>query len=258
MNLMLHGIDNPHFKYTDALSKGYEERACYRLILANPPFKGSIDESDMANRFVTKTRKTELLFLQLIYELLEVGGRAAVIVPDGVLFDSSNAHIDVRKLLVDKCGLQGIVSMPSGVFKPYAGVNTAVLLFTKSGETKKVWFYNMQADGYSLDDKRQKIPANDIPAILHEWQRWTKDEANYATGDKNITLVDADVIRDNKYDLSISRYKAVEHQTVEYEQREAILDKLMAMEEEIAYVVKNIKNKLTPSPLSTETKTPLL
>ena len=172
MNLMLHGVDNPNFRYTDALSKQFNEKQCYDVILANPPFKGSIDESDMNERFSVKTKKTELLFVELIYDLLESGGRAAVIVPDGVLFGTSNAHVGVRKILVDQCRLEGIVSMPSGVFKPYAGVSTAILIFTKGAPEKdyNVWFYDMQADGFSLDDKRQKISDNDIPDIVKEFK----------------------------------------------------------------------------------------
>ena len=244
MNLMLHGIDNPQFRYADALSKAYTEKGAYRVVLANPPFKGSIDQSDMAARFKTATTKTELLFLELIYDLLEVGGRAAVIVPDGVLFGTSNAHISVRQMLLDKCGLHGIVSMPSGVFKPYAGVSTAVLFFTKGSETKKVWFYSMTADGYSLDDKRQKIAANDIPDILKEWKAWTASPTTYKATSTNVVLVNADDICNNKYDLSISRYKPVEYKAVSYESPDAILDKLMAMENEIGDLVKGLREKI--------------
>lgn len=192
MNLMLHGIDQPNFRYSDALSKAYEEKGRYDVILANPPFKGSIDDSDVHARFKLKTSKTELLFLELIYDLLVIGGRAAVIVPDGVLFGSSNAHVEARKILVDKCQLQGIVSMPSGVFKPYAGVSTAILFFTKGGDTGAVWFYDMQSDGFSLDDKRQKIAANDIEAIKKEWKRYGDLKKLYAPEDKNVVLVDVD------------------------------------------------------------------
>ncbi|MGB2867393.1 MAG: class I SAM-dependent DNA methyltransferase, partial [Bacteroidota bacterium] len=166
MNLMLHGIDNPNFRYTDTLSKGFSERQQYDVILANPPFKGSIDKSDINERFTTKTTKTELLFIELMHDLLVTGGRCGVIVPNGVLFGTSNAHVDLRKILVDKCKLEGVISMPSGVFKPYAGVSTAVLVFQKGGTTDNVWFYDMEADGFSLDDKRQKTTENDIPNII--------------------------------------------------------------------------------------------
>jgi type I restriction enzyme M protein len=245
MNLMLHGIDKPHFKYADALSKAYDEKGAYRVILANPPFKGSIDKTDMAARFKTATSKTELLFIELIYDLLETGGRAGVIVPDGVLFGTSNAHQTVRQLLLDKCNLQGIVSMPSGVFKPYAGVSTAALFFTKTGsKTDTVWFYDMQADGYSLDDKRQKLAANDIPDITKEWKAWTADYKTYKPQSSRVTMVPAETIRSNKYDLSISRYKSANYTAVSYETPDAILDKLMVMEEEIGTIVKSLREKI--------------
>lgn len=244
MNLMLHGIDQPNFRYSDALSKSFEEKGKYDVVLANPPFKGSIDDSDIHARFKTKTRKTELLFLELIYDLLVMGGRAAVIVPDGVLFGTSNAHTDIRKMLVDKCQLQGIVSMPSGIFRPYAGVSTAILLFTKGGVTNNVWFYDMHADGFSLDDKRQKIAANDIASIQREWKAWHVNGIAYEPADNNVVMVDVNDIRNNKYDLSISRYKKMIYNSVSYEQPEVILEKLMAMEDEIGYLVSEIKNKL--------------
>ena len=244
MNLMLHGIDEPHFRYSDALSKSFEEKNLYEVVLANPPFKGSIDESDINARFKTRTKKTELLFIELIYDLLQMGGRAGVIVPDGVLFGTSNAHVAVRQLLVDQCQLQGVVSMPSGVFKPYAGVSTAVLLFTKAGITNKVWFFDMQADGFSLDDKRQKIAQNDIPTIISEYHKWINDSKHYKPSSSLVHLVDVEEIRKNKYDLSISRYKPVEYKTVQYEAPEVILEKLIMMEQEIGYLVKNLKEKL--------------
>jgi type I restriction enzyme M protein len=174
MNLMLHGIDNPNFRYMDSLSKAYKDREMYDVILANPPFKGSIDKSDINERFSVKTTKTELLFVELMYDLLVTGGRCGVIVPDGVLFGTSNAHFGTRKMLVDKCKLEGVISMPSGVFRPYAGVSTAVLVFQKGGTTDNVWFYDMEADGFSLDDKRQKVAENDIPDIVAKWQAIAK------------------------------------------------------------------------------------
>ena len=174
MNLMLHGIDNPNFRYMDTLSKTFTEKTQYDVILANPPFKGSIDKSDINERFSVKTTKTELLFIELMYDLLVTGGRCGVIVPDGVLFGSSNAHVDLRKILVDKCKMEGVISMPSGVFKPYAGVSTAVLVFQKGGTTDNVWFYDMEADGFSLDDKRQKVTENDIPDIIAKWKDQNK------------------------------------------------------------------------------------
>jgi type I restriction enzyme M protein len=171
MNLMLHGIAAPNFRYTDTLSKAFGEERTYDVVLANPPFKGAIDASDVNPTLPVKCKKTEILFLHLFLRLLENGGRAAVIVPDGVLFGSSNAHVDIRKKLIEENRLDGVVSMPSGVFRPYAGVSTAVLLFTKGGTTEKIWFYDMEHDGYSLDDKRQRVPANDIPDLLDCWKQ---------------------------------------------------------------------------------------
>src|SRR5436190_4284892 len=170
MNLMLHGITAPNFRYTDTLSKAFTEERAYDVVLANPPFKGAIDASDVNPTLPTKCKKTEILFLHLFLRLLENGGRAAVIVPDGVMFGSSNAHVDIRKKLIEENSLDGVVSMPSGVFRPYAGVSTAVLLFTKGGTTDKIWFYDMEHDGFSLDDKRQRVAGNDIPDILDCWK----------------------------------------------------------------------------------------
>src|ERR1035441_9806669 len=169
MNLMLHGIAAPNFRYTDTLSKAFAEERVYDVVLANPPFKGAIDSADVNPTLPVKCKKTEILFLHLFLRLLENGGRGAVIVPDGVLFGSSNAHVDVRKKIIEENRLDGVVSMPSGVFRPYAGVSTAVLLFTKGGTTERIWFYDMEHDGYSLDDKRQKVAENDIPDVLDCW-----------------------------------------------------------------------------------------
>ena len=170
MNLMLHGISHPNFRYTDALSKAFNEESCYDVVLANPPFKGAIDSADVNPSLPAKGKKTEILFVHLFLRLLENGGRAAVIVPDGVLFGSSNAHVEIRRKLIEENRLDGVVSMPSGVFRPYAGVSTAVLLFTKGATTERIWFYDMEHDGYSLDDKRQRVPENDIPDLLDCWQ----------------------------------------------------------------------------------------
>ncbi|HXG88453.1 MAG TPA: class I SAM-dependent DNA methyltransferase [Vicinamibacterales bacterium] len=169
MNLMLHGIAAPNFRYTDALSKAFTEERAYDVVLANPPFKGAIDSADVNPTLPVRCKKTEILFLHLFLRLLENGGRAAVIVPDGVLFGSSNAHVDVRRKIIEENRLDGVVSMPSGVFRPYAGVSTAVLLFTKGGRTENIWFYDMEHDGYSLDDKRQNVAENDIPDVLDCW-----------------------------------------------------------------------------------------
>ncbi len=236
MNLMLHGIDNPNFCQTDTLSKAFKEKEIYEVVLANPPFTGSIDKSDINERFSVKTTKTELLFVELTYDLLVTGGRCGVIVPDGVIFRMSNAHINTRKILMDKCKLEGVISMPSGVFKPYAGASTAVLIFQKSGTTDKVWFYDMEADGFSLDDKRQKIEANDIPDIIEKWK--TKAES------KKSLLVSVDEIRENKYDLSISRYKPIEHKEIKYEKPDVIMKKVLKLEKEIAQDIEEIQTML--------------
>lgn len=171
MNLMLHGLTSPRFHYTDTLSKGFNEERAYDIVLANPPFKGAIDSGDVNPSLPTKCKKTEILFLHLFLRLLENGGRAAVIVPDGVLFGSSNAHVEIRRKLIEENRLDAVVSMPSGVFRPYAGVSTAVLLFTKAAATERIWFYDMEHDGFSLDDKRQPVPENDIPNLLACWQQ---------------------------------------------------------------------------------------
>jgi type I restriction enzyme M protein len=271
MNLMLHGIDNPNFRYMDSLSKAFTEKQQYDVILANPPFKGSIDKSDINDRFTTKTTKTELLFIELMYDLLVTGGRCGVIVPDGVLFGTSNAHIGTRKILVDKCKLEGVISMPSGVFKPYAGVSTAVLVFQKGGTTDNVWFYDMEADGFSLDDKRQRVGQNDIPDIVAKWKERgdfrlrnsdfglkklaAEPKREYKAEGKNhipqssirnskCFVVPVDEIRANKYDLSISRYKEIEHKEIEYEKPEVIMKKVLELEKEIAKDVEEVKNML--------------
>ena len=177
MNLMLHGIRSPRFFYSDTLSKGFGERCDYDVILMNPPFKGAVDKEDVHEELKKGATKSELLFLHLILEALDSGGRCAVIVPDGVLFGSSKAHVETRKRLIEQNGLQGVISMPSGVFKPYAGVSTAVLFFTKNATTDRIWYYDMEHDGFSLDDKRQKVAENDIPDILTCWQH--RDDATF-------------------------------------------------------------------------------
>lgn len=170
MNLMLHGIQSPQFFYMDTLSKGYDGAGEFDVILMNPPFKGAVDKGDVHPDLPSDTTKSELLFLHLILRALDMGGRAAVIVPDGVLFGSSRAHVEVRKRIIEENRLDGVVSMPSGVFKPYAGVSTAVLLFTRGAQTKNIWFYDMEHDGFSLDDKRVKVDDNDIPDVLKCWE----------------------------------------------------------------------------------------
>jgi len=247
MNMILHGIENPQLIDVDALSEantGFTAKAT--LALANPPFKGSLDREAVDGKIlsVVDSKKTELLFLALILKGLKLGGRAAVIVPDGVLFGSSNAHLQIRKELIDRQKLQAVISMPSGVFKPYAGVSTAVMLFTKteSGGTDHVWFYDMKADGLSLDDKRQPIDKNDIPDIIKRFHD-LKAEQGRARTDKSF-MVPVKEIRDNKYDLSINRYKEVVHEEVVYEKPEVIIAQIEQLDKERAELMSQLKGLL--------------
>ena len=239
MNLMLHGITNPNFTYTDTLSKKYNEDSLYNIILANPPFKGSIDKNDINETLSLTTTKTELLYVNRIINSLTIGGRAGVIVPDGVLFGSSNAHKQLRKMLIEDCELQGVISMPSGVFKPYAGVSTAIIIFVKGGKTEKVWFYDMTADGYTLDDKRNKIEPSDIPNIITSWKKRDKEDNT----DRKLKhfFVPVNEIVENNYDLSINRYKEIVYEEVEYEKPALILSKIKAIEDEIRNEIDELK-----------------
>ena len=235
MNMMTHGVDNPFIEYRDSLSDQNPDKDKYSLIMANPPFKGSLDydivSADLLK--VCKTKKTELLFLALFLRMLKIGGRCACIVPDGVLFGSSKAHKAIRREIVENNRLEAVVSMPSGVFKPYAGVSTAVLVFTKtnSGGTDNVWFYDMKADGYSLDDKRSEVKENDIPDIVERFHNLDKE------GDRKRTeqsfFVKKEEIVENDYDLSINKYKEVEYVPVEYPPTEEILKEIKSIEADI-------------------------
>jgi len=240
MNLVLHGIDHPDLHYADTLSKAFEEREKYDVVLANPPFKGFIDKSDISDQFKVKTTKTELLFLELFIRLLVTGGRCGAILPDGVLFGSSKAHQEVRKALVENNQLEGVISMPSGVFRPYAGVSTAIVIFTKGGTTDKVWFYDMEADGFSLDDKRQKVSENDIPDIIQKWKA-RDPKTKSPKGDKWF-WVDANEIRENKYDLSISRYKEVQYEQEKYDPPKKIINRVLKLEDEIRAQVNEVES----------------
>ncbi|BCN31860.1 class I SAM-dependent DNA methyltransferase [Anaeromicropila herbilytica] len=236
MNLMLHSIDNPNVSQTDTLSKRFEEENKYTIVLANPPFKGSIDEGDISATLLkgAKTTKTELLFMKLITRILDLGGRCAVIVPDGVLFGSSKAHKDIRKSIVEENALEGVISMPSGVFKPYAGVSTAILIFTKGGETDRVWFYDMQSDGYSLDDKRIKLEDDgDIPNIIDSFKKIKENKELEPEKDDNWFWVTKDEICDNGYDLSINKYKEVVYEAVHYDPPKEIMDRIKRVDIEI-------------------------
>lgn len=235
MNMLLHGVDNPNISYRDSLSEQNKDIEKYSLVLANPPFKGSLDyEAVSADLLkVTKTKKTELLFLALFLRILKKGGRAAVIVPDGVLFGSSKAHKQIRKEIIENNKLDAVISMPSGVFKPYAGVSTAILIFTKtgSGGTDKVWFYDMKADGYSLDDKRQEVSENDIPDIIDRFKNLEAETERERT--EQSFMVDFDEIKANGYDLSINKYKEIVYEPVEYEPTDVIFGKIEKIESEI-------------------------
>jgi type I restriction enzyme M protein len=279
MNMMLHGVDNPAITYRDSLGQEHgTEEGRYSLVLANPPFAGSLDYENVAKDLLqtVKTKKTELLFLALFLRLLKPGGRAAVIVPDGVLFGSSTAHKALRKMLVEDQKLDGIVSLPGGVFKPYAGVSTAILFFTKtnSGGTDNVWFYDMQADGYSLDDKRQPLlsedklglqPARDVrnqlskeehsknnlPDVLARWNSLKAVHPEPVEGseltrprtEQSFCVPKADIAA-NGYDLSINRYKEVVHAQVQHRAPQEILAELAKLEDEIAAGMKALEGML--------------
>ena len=235
MNMMTHGVDNPAIAYRDSLSDQNPDRERYSLILANPPFKGSLDADIVSADLLKtcKTKKTELLFLALFLKMLRVGGRCACIVPDGVLFGSSKAHKDIRKELVENHRLEAVISMPSGVFKPYAGVSTGVLIFTKTGHggTDKVWFYDMRADGFSLDDKRSPVAENNIPDIVARFRDLAAEECRERT--EQSFLVPRAEIAENGYDLSINKYKKTEYVPVEYPPTSEIFAELRELETEI-------------------------
>ena len=234
MNMMTHGIDSPFIEYRDSLSDQNPDKDKYSLILANPPFKGSLDYDIVSTDLlkVCKTKKTELLFLALFVRMLKVGGRCACIVPDGVLFGSSTAHKAIRKEIIENQRLEAIISMPSGVFKPYAGVSTGILIFTKTnhGGTDNVWFYDMQADGLSLDDKRSPVSENDIPDIIERFRNRDK-EADRSRTDKSFMVPVKEII-DNDYDLSINKYKKVEYVPVEYPSTDEIMKQIMELDAE--------------------------
>ena len=248
MNMLLHGVENPDIRYRDSLAQADDDEAeKYSLILANPPFAGSLDYESTARDLqqIVKTKKTELLFMALFLRLLQTGGRAAVIVPDGVLFGSSKAHKALRRMLVEEQKLDAVISMPSGVFKPYAGVSTAIVLFTRtnSGGTDHVWFYDMRADGFSLDDKRSPQPdTSDLPDILSRWQNRAAETERQRT-DQSFLVPGAEIVG-NDYDLSINRYKEVEYEAVEHDSPRVILERLARLEEEIVAGRKELEGLL--------------
>jgi type I restriction enzyme M protein len=249
MNMLLHGIESPDIRYRDSLSEGAsEDSEKYTLILANPPFAGSLDYESTSKDLqrVVKTKKTELLFLALFLKLLKAGGRAAVIVPDGVLFGSSKAHKDLRRILVEDQKLDAVVKLPSGVFRPYAGVSTAILLFTKtnSGGTDEVWFYDVHADGFSLDDKRNPVEANDLPDVLERWASRTTTERDRALTERSFCVPKADIVAQG-YDLSLNRYKEIVHDEVEHRPPLEIIADIEALEDEIAKDLAELKAMLS-------------
>lgn len=250
MNLLLHGVEAPDIHYQDTLSGSFTERFPrqaengFDVVLANPPFKGSLDEDDVHKNLLSKvkTKKTELLFVALILRMLKLGGRSATIVPDGVLFGSSKAHQALRRLLLDANQLEGVISLPSGVFKPYAGVSTGILIFAKGGRTDSVFFYDVQADGLSLDDKRNEVRENDLPDALARWRKRKPKKDTDRTG--KAFFVPADEIRAAKYDLSINRYRELVHEEQRHEPPLTILKKMKKLEAEIQDDIVNLENML--------------
>jgi len=264
MNLMMHGIDNPQVDYKDTLSKSFNEDAQYDIIMANPPFTGNIDKGDINEGLKLPTTKTELLFVERIFNMLKMGGTAAVIVPSGVIQNSGKAFEALRKLIIEKAELKAVIALPGGVFKPYAGVSTAILIFTKGGETNHVWFYDMKADGYTLDDKRNKIAVSDLPDIVQRYKNRLKqdlqdsgmnkikssDESGKSSNSDNpdsdrrlkFFMVPKKEIVENKYDLNLSTYKEEVYEEVVYEKPEVIFGKLENLEMDIEIRMKELKS----------------
>lgn len=249
MNLMQHGIENPNIEHKNSIGEDNEDKNKYTLVLANPPFKGSVEAEEIAKDLLAitnKTKKTELLFLALFLRILKTGGRCASIVPDGVLFGSSNSHKAIRKEIIENHKLEAIISMPSGVFKPYAGVSTAIMIFTKTGQggTDKVWFYDMTADGFSLDDQRQPVKENDIPDIIERFNnRESEEEQKRARTEKSFFVPKEEIV-ENDYDLSINKYKEVVIEKKEYENPKVILKRVLEMEDEIQQNLKELEGIL--------------
>ncbi|MGV3681818.1 MAG: N-6 DNA methylase [Acidovorax sp.] len=254
MNLVMHGVGEPDVHYQDTLSQSFEERhpkgskGAFDLILANPPFKGSLDEQDVAPDLlrVVKTKKTELLFIALILRMLKVGGRSATIVPDGVLFGSSKAHVQLRQHLIENNQLEAVISLPSGVFKPYAGVSTAIIIFARGGKTENVFFYDVQSDGFTLDDKRTQIGdgKGDLPDVLDKYQRWCDGSTRLEDRTAQAFEVDIDSIRALDYDLAIGRYQVHAHEQVSHAPPAKILSRLIALEAEISKDLADLQGML--------------
>lgn len=246
MNLMMHGITQPKIDYTDTLSKNYREENTYNTVLANPPFTGSIDKGDLNPKFTIKTTKSELLFIERIFQMLTEDGTASVVVPQGVLFGNGSAFKDVRKILIDKCELKAVISMPSGIFKPYAGVATAILVFTKGGETENVWFYEMKSDGRTLDDKRTEILKPDGErdfGDIHEIIKQFKNKKKNTDRKKQHFIIPVSEIRENEYDLSLNKYKEETYEEASHQDPKKILAKMGELEQEIFSEIEEL-NKL--------------
>ena len=254
MNLVMHGVAEPDVHYQDTLSQSFEERhpkgskGAFDLILANPPFKGSLDEQDVAPDLlrVVKTKKTELLFIALILRMLKVGGRSATIVPDGVLFGSSKAHVQLRQHLIENNQLEAVISLPSGVFKPYAGVSTAIIIFAKGGKTENVFFYDVQSDGLTLDDKRTKIGdgKGDLPNVQAKYLLWCDGKGDFNDRTAKAFEVSADDIREQGYDLSVNRYKVTKHVAEEHADPMQLLKRLQDLETEIVQDLNELEDLL--------------
>jgi type I restriction enzyme M protein len=260
MNMMLHEIDTPDINYQDTLSTNFTDRAetkrwatdAFDLLLANPPFKGSLDEEDVHKSLTgkVKTKKTELLFLVLILRMLKLGGRCAVIVPDGVTFGNSKAHKQLRQTLVEENQLEAIIKLPSGVFRPYAGVSTAILIFTKGGETGDVLYFDVKADGKTLDDKRSKLGEDDdwqdLDVLRKLWPKWRsgKGKKKFSDRSSNAFYVPKSEIESCEYDLSITRYKKIDYQQTKFDSPKVIIERLRVLEEEIAFNLKELEAML--------------
>jgi type I restriction enzyme M protein len=246
MNLMMHGIDNPQIDYKDTLSKSYHETSEYDVVLANPPFTGNIDKGDIHEELQLKTTKTELLFIERIFNMLRMGGTAGIVVPQGVLFGTSNAFKDARKLMIEDSELKAVITAPSGVFKPYAGVSTALLIFTKGGETENVWFYDMESDGYTLDDKRDKQDGyGDLQDIITQFKNKDAQKEDEREG-KHFFVPKQEIIEAD-YDLSYSKYRNEVFEEIVYESPKAILEKLIGengLENEIVKSLNELKDIL--------------
>jgi type I restriction enzyme M protein len=247
MNLMMHGISQPQIDYKDTLSKNYNEDNVYDIVVANPPFTGNIDKGDLNETFSIHTTKSELLFLERIFKMLRIGGTAGVIVPQGVLFGTRKEFIETRKLLIEKCELKAVIAMPSGVFKPYAGVATAILIFTKGGETKDVWFYDVKSDGRSLDDKRSELSLpngerdfGDLHLII---KHFTQKKKNTDRTKHNFIIPKSEIV-EKDYDLSLNKYKEEIYVEVHYDEPKEIISKILSKEEEIIKSIKELEGIL--------------